>query len=413
MKKSPYLLLPLLFIFVISAVVVPLHKVYADITADVQSSASDAQQAQAQAASVAKLVTATQQCVSQNNTSCAQTQVSAAVTDADAAQTDAAAALLLATNDTSNSTGSNQAAAATIKANASQAEAAASQAESSASQAATAAGETSVAQKEALAATQSGASANSSLTAAQVTSGAPVTTAGASPGGSNFALLTNFPAFTSNSFNINAINFSVFFNNLYKICIGVAAVLALLQIIRAGFTYMTAGDNTERVSQARGLIASSVFGLVLVLSPVIVFDIINPNILNLNLNFGQLGGTASTGVGTSNGSPTSASSSALPVGTTVDQVNGTCPAGSTAVGGTTSCIVTSSTQTSPGAGSGNGTVAQNGSCKTGADCQGELVCDVLSNTCQPAGSGTYTCDDDSTPNPTTGLCADGTTAGNN
>lgn len=84
-------------------------------------------------------------------------------------------------------------------------------------------------------------------------------------------------------FASNATELPVFLNSLYKICIGLAAALAVLQIIRAGVTWSTAGDSHEKISEAKGLITMSIAGLVLVLSPVIVFSIINPEILSLKI----------------------------------------------------------------------------------------------------------------------------------
>jgi hypothetical protein len=107
-----------------------------------------------------------------------------------------------------------------------------------------------------------------------------------SPAG-NFVQLTSFPGLDTVA-NSDAPDFATFFNNLYKICIGLAAILAVIQIAHAGFLWMTAGDSAEKVGQARHLIGASIFGLVLVLSPVIVFSIVNPNVLRLNLNFSAL-----------------------------------------------------------------------------------------------------------------------------
>jgi hypothetical protein len=135
-------------------------------------------------------------------------------------------------------------------------------------------------------------------------------------GSSNFVPLTSLPGLSAIS-QTNS-DFISFFNNLYKVCIGFAAVLALLQIIRAGIEWMAAGDNTERVSHARTLITNSVFGLILVLSPVIIFSIINPNVLSLQLNVSGLNSgsaapasnsttAASTAANANNGNPANAS----------------------------------------------------------------------------------------------------------
>ena len=101
--------------------------------------------------------------------------------------------------------------------------------------------------------------------------------------GTDFVPLTNIPVLFDTG---NAINtpegLSIFLNNIYKVCIGVAAVIAVLQIMRAGIMYM-GGDSVTEKKDAKNLIAMSIGGLILVLSPVIVFSIINPEILSLEI----------------------------------------------------------------------------------------------------------------------------------
>lgn len=80
----------------------------------------------------------------------------------------------------------------------------------------------------------------------------------------------------------NADRLPDFLNNIYRLCIGVAAVLAVLQIMRAGIMYM-GGDSVTEKKEAKNLIAMSIGGLVLVLSPVVVFSLINPSILSLEI----------------------------------------------------------------------------------------------------------------------------------
>lgn len=79
-----------------------------------------------------------------------------------------------------------------------------------------------------------------------------------------------------------------FLNNLYRLCIGAAAVIAVLQIMRAGAYFMFNKGSVAHNEQAKSLIANSVLGLLLVLSPAIVFGIINPDILELNLDVSEL-----------------------------------------------------------------------------------------------------------------------------
>lgn len=95
-----------------------------------------------------------------------------------------------------------------------------------------------------------------------------------------FVPLTRIPLLTE---TVNQFNLSDFLNNLYRLAIGVAAVIAVLQIMRAGIIYM-GGDSVTEKKEAKNLIALSIGGLILVLSPVIVFSIINPEILSLKIN---------------------------------------------------------------------------------------------------------------------------------
>lgn len=101
----------------------------------------------------------------------------------------------------------------------------------------------------------------------------------------NFVPLTNLPGIADAG---GAPSLPYFLNNLYKICIGAAAVIAVLQIMRAGVLLMTNTGSISHNEQAKDLMRNSVLGLVLVLSPAIVFGIINPKILNLDLDVSGL-----------------------------------------------------------------------------------------------------------------------------
>lgn len=80
----------------------------------------------------------------------------------------------------------------------------------------------------------------------------------------------------------------IFLNNLYEVCIGVAVVLAVLQLIRAGIMYSVGDVGFAKIEEAKHLILVSLLGLLLVLSPYIVFSIINPAILTLDINTSNL-----------------------------------------------------------------------------------------------------------------------------
>lgn len=85
----------------------------------------------------------------------------------------------------------------------------------------------------------------------------------------------------TSTFNPNTL--ANFFNNLYKYLIGLAATLAVIEIIWGGLEISTK-DSVSKQSDGKERIQQALFGLVLVLSPVLVFSIINPSILNLSLN---------------------------------------------------------------------------------------------------------------------------------
>ena len=104
-------------------------------------------------------------------------------------------------------------------------------------------------------------------------------------GADSFVPLTNIPEITDAG---NSANIAAFLNGLYKLCIGIAVVLAVLQLIRAGITYMTAAGNVGSTEEAKHLISTALLGLLLVLSPYILFSIINPSILTLEIDTSEL-----------------------------------------------------------------------------------------------------------------------------
>jgi len=111
-----------------------------------------------------------------------------------------------------------------------------------------------------------------------------------------FTALAPIPGLTDNTNTavVNSDSLANFFNNLYKYLIGIAAILAVIQIIRAGIEVATNQDNVSKLTENKGKISQAILGLVLVLSPVVVFSIINPSILNLSLNLPALDTKSST-----------------------------------------------------------------------------------------------------------------------
>lgn len=79
-------------------------------------------------------------------------------------------------------------------------------------------------------------------------------------------------------------SFALFFNNLYKFLVGLAIALAIIEIIWGGLEYSTT-DSIGNKEAGKNRIRNAILGLVLILSPALVFSIINPNILNLSVTF--------------------------------------------------------------------------------------------------------------------------------
>jgi hypothetical protein len=101
-----------------------------------------------------------------------------------------------------------------------------------------------------------------------------------------FTALAPIPGLTDSQAVGSAINpntLAAFFNNLYKYLIGAAATIAVIEIIWGGLEYSTT-DSIGNKEEGKERIRNAIFGLILILSPVLVFSIINPSILNLSLN---------------------------------------------------------------------------------------------------------------------------------
>lgn len=132
----------------------------------------------------------------------------------------------------------------------------------------------------------------------------------------SFVPLTSLPGLDKVE---DANNLADFFNQLFRIAIGVAATLAVFQIMHAGVKFMTNKGSISENEEARQLLQGAVFGLILVLSPVIVFGIINPKILELDFDVSQLRNNftgvapgSTTGTATTTGTSTSPTNPSTP-----------------------------------------------------------------------------------------------------
>lgn len=144
--------------------------------------------------------------------------------------------------------------------------------------------------------------------------------------GGSFVALTQFPQIQALA---NSSSFATFVNTLYKICLGAGAVLAVIMIMVAGVQFMTSQGSVASNEKAKSRIQNAILGLILVLAPTIVFGIINPSILNLNLG-SEFGGLKGAGINQGAFATPTTANSGSSAGTT-------CPANLTAVNQGTSC----------------------------------------------------------------------------
>ncbi len=123
------------------------------------------------------------------------------------------------------------------------------------------------------------------LLCAAVAYAAPVYAATAS--GTGFVPLAGIPGLTT-GIAADQAGLQSFLTNLYFYLIGVAAIIAVFQIARGGVLIAMGKDSISKQLSGKGLITQSLLGLVLILSPAIVFSVINPEILNLSVNIPPL-----------------------------------------------------------------------------------------------------------------------------
>lgn len=156
-----------------------------------------------------------------------------------------------------------------------------------------------------------------------------------------FKALAPIPGLTDPSTTsvVNAKSLTDFFNNLYKYLIGLAAAFAIIEIIWGGLEISTK-DSVSKQSDGRARIQNAIFGLVLVLSPVLVFSVINPSILNLSVDLPTLGTTPVTvgsGAGADATPKLNTDSGCTTVGTSGVLQMATCATNETAQKETTRC----------------------------------------------------------------------------
>ena len=97
----------------------------------------------------------------------------------------------------------------------------------------------------------------------------------------NYQLLAPLPGLTNyeSDSKINPCAFGKYMNLLIKLVIGIAAVLAMIMIIKGGFEYMASSLPSGKES-GKGTIMEAILGLVIALSAYLILYTINPDLLN-------------------------------------------------------------------------------------------------------------------------------------
>jgi hypothetical protein len=93
----------------------------------------------------------------------------------------------------------------------------------------------------------------------------------------------------------NATTFPDYVKAIYKFGLWTVGLAALLMLSVGGFLYVTSAGNTSSIGKAKEIIWDSIIGIVLALTAWLILYIINPDLVNVNLDsFGRLGGSVST-----------------------------------------------------------------------------------------------------------------------
>ncbi len=101
--------------------------------------------------------------------------------------------------------------------------------------------------------------------------------------GTQFIPLTDFSGSPQLSSLADGADLPSFLQGLFDLLIVVGATLAVIQITRGGFIYMTQDVISSKI-KAKDLIRDAVVGLVLLLSTVLILRQINPDLVKLDLN---------------------------------------------------------------------------------------------------------------------------------
>ncbi|MBI2004660.1 hypothetical protein HYS79_00685 [Patescibacteria group bacterium] len=89
-------------------------------------------------------------------------------------------------------------------------------------------------------------------------------------------------------------SFGSLLNGVFRILISLGGLVAVLALVIGGITYMVS-DIADKKEQARKRISGALWGLLILISSVLILQTINPQLLNFNFGpSGNAGGAATT-----------------------------------------------------------------------------------------------------------------------
>ncbi len=106
----------------------------------------------------------------------------------------------------------------------------------------------------------------------------------------NFVPLVEIPGVNGNA------DFNTYINTLYALSISIAGLLAVIKIIIAGIKWMLSDVVTSK-QEAKSDIQGALFGLLIVISAVLILNIINPQLTQTTLFVGPVDKAPSSSTG--------------------------------------------------------------------------------------------------------------------
>ncbi|OGN03812.1 MAG: hypothetical protein A2831_01775 [Candidatus Yanofskybacteria bacterium RIFCSPHIGHO2_01_FULL_44_17] len=96
-------------------------------------------------------------------------------------------------------------------------------------------------------------------------------------------LINTVQAVTLPSFNQP--DLPAFISSVYSFSLTVVGLVVFVQILRAGFLWLTAAGNASKASNAKGMIQNAIVGAILLFAAYLILYIINPDLIKSTFNF--------------------------------------------------------------------------------------------------------------------------------